>query len=99
VQKLEIMLQSPDAEKMAEELMQELSPNMQTNLKKLRTRGVDATVIISAVITGVSVATNFITIAEWYKNIRKKQPNVIIKARYEGKEISLDLESLQKLML
>ena len=92
------MLQSPDAEKMAEELVQALSTNIPADVKKLRTRGVDATVIISAIITGISVATNFITIAEWYKNIQKKHQNIIIKAKYDGKEISLELESLQKLL-
>jgi hypothetical protein len=95
--KLEILLQSPEAEALAAELEAELSAQASVTTRKLPTRGVDATVIISIVTGAISTADILI---KWYAQARARGTSVKATAKSNAGSVDLeaaDPDTLQKL--
>lgn len=81
--KLDILLESPDAEALATDLAKELSATSEVNVQPLSKRGVDPAMIISAAVTLVGASANIVALVEAI--LRWRERATTAKSRLKGR--------------
>ena len=94
--KVEIMLQAPDAEALAQEFVKEAGADAGASIKRLPTRGMDAAAIVTMTATTIATAHILYT---WCMSLRsrKRQFKCIVKVDGHPIEVEMPLPEFMKM--